>query len=346
MKFNRISLALGLMALCLGIVSCKKDKDDETVTYAAFSGDLGFEIPAYVRKGEVYRLSPTGDLARSADDGSEDSYGLVWTVDLRGASDTVRFEGEDASLNDGSMIFSIPDSLCDITLTLKAYASGYSAVSVSRSIMVIDPAEENGSLSGRDFPEGTMTFVDGRDGRAYRYRRIGGTDWMSENLAWDGAGRSFEESSVMDAIAGRFYRWEEAQSACPQGWRLPSNSDWLALAEAVTGTPFTDELGALDGLAGALMSPEAYVNQYRMWDYQPEFDIDNRSGLSMLPTGYATIMDGAWSFHGFTQYASFWTSDEHDARQGCYRLLHYNNPAVMSNYADKELFATSVRCVR
>ncbi len=339
-------IAVSLAALCICAVSCKHDKDDDTTSYSYFEGDLSFDIPGYVQKGEVYRLMPEGDLRRADDDDSEDSYGLVWTIDLRSVSDTVRYEGEDASSNDGSMIYSIPDTLCDISVTLKAYASGYSATSVSKTVIVIDPSEEDGSLTGRTFPDGIQSFTDSRDSRSYRYVSLGGTDWMAENLAWDGAGHSFDEAEVMDELVGRFYTWDEAVSACPSGWRLPSNQDWTALARTVTGVQYDDDLAALEGLAGSLMVPEAYINQYRMWDYQPAFDITNSTSLSILPTGYATIADGVWTFSGFTYYAAFWTSDERDADEGYYRLIYASQPAVSVGAAAKEYFATVVRCVR
>lgn len=346
MKINGISIMAALAALCLCIVSCKKDKDEETVSYSSFRGDLSFEIPSYVHKGDVYELIPGGDIRRAADDDNEGAYGLVWTVDLRSASDTVRFEGEDASTNDGSMIFSVPDTLCNITLTLKAFADGYASTSVSRTIMVIDPSEENGSLTGRTFPAGVKSFKDARDGENYRYVRVGGRDWMAENLAWDGAGNSFDNAPVMDALLGRFYTWEEAQNACPAGWRLPANDDWIALAADVTGKTYTDKMSVLEGLSGAMMLPEAYINEYRMWEYQPKFDVDNRTGLAVLPAGYSTVKEDDWAFFGFTRYALFWTADAFDADNGCYRQIHADQPGVSAGYAGKAYFGASVRCVR
>ena len=39
----------------------------------------------------------------------------------------------------------------------------------------------------------------------------------------------------MDMIFGKYYTWTEAQTACPEGWELPSDADFVELARKVSG---------------------------------------------------------------------------------------------------------------
>ena len=53
-------------------------------------------------------------------------------------------------------------------------------------------------------------LVDDRDGRIYRYVRIDIQNWMAENLNYGDTA----------------YSWNEAKTACPDGWHLPSKEEW------------------------------------------------------------------------------------------------------------------------
>ncbi|MCL2284118.1 MAG: hypothetical protein FWC26_12450 [Fibromonadales bacterium] len=53
-------------------------------------------------------------------------------------------------------------------------------------------------------------FVDQRDQRKYKIKRIGDYVWFLQDL-------SYKKDK---------YTWVEAHTACPNGWRLPNNSEW------------------------------------------------------------------------------------------------------------------------
>ena len=66
-------------------------------------------------------------------------------------------------------------------------------------------------------------FVDTRDKKEYRMKRIGGYYWFMRDIAYNSKEK---------------YKWNDACEVCPEGWRLPDNKEWNALKK--TASP--DEL--------------------------------------------------------------------------------------------------------
>jgi len=81
------------------------------------------------------------------------------------------------------------------------------------------------------------SFTDPRDGKVYRTVMIGKQTWMAENLDWAGNGGVYYKnaSSPPFARAGRLYSWQQAMSASPPGWHLPSDTEWEILVNFAGG---------------------------------------------------------------------------------------------------------------
>lgn len=74
------------------------------------------------------------------------------------------------------------------------------------------------------------TFTDERDGETYTWVKIGEQIWMGENLRFDnGTSPCSENDDPNCNNCGRYYTFEEAVKACPKGWHLPSDQEWMDL---------------------------------------------------------------------------------------------------------------------
>ena len=80
-------------------------------------------------------------------------------------------------------------------------------------------------------------FTDPRDGKSYPTVEVNGQIWLAKNLDFALEGESFiyENDPHLAEKYGRLYTWEGAQKACPPGWRLPTDTEWKALAKAFGG---------------------------------------------------------------------------------------------------------------
>jgi len=89
------------------------------------------------------------------------------------------------------------------------------------------PLESAGNVSGN-------ILTDSRDGEKYKTVRIGKQTWMAENLNYNATGsKCYDNKPVNCDKYGRLYNWSAAQSACPVGWHLPSDSEWTRLTDFV-----------------------------------------------------------------------------------------------------------------
>ena len=210
-----------------------------------------------------------------------------------------------------------------------------------------------------DITYGTMT--DKRDNQTYKTIKIGNQTWMAENLNYaDSAktpsllkrSRCYNDKVENCAVAGRLYTWAAAidsvklatdahnpqdcgnlktctlpatvQGICPDGWHLPSQTEWEVLFTAVGGI----------STAGKILKSQTG------WD-------DNGNGtdgvgFSALPAGYWNI-SGKFSFGGSRAY--FWSATEHDDGSA-YRERLNNNLEFAKIENPYKFYAYSVRCLQ
>lgn len=322
MKFYRYILALGMLAAVA--VSCKKE-DDDTPTSKSMTGTLVLSdiIPSYVTVGSTFEFTPSGVALDEEDSASGKTIdGYYFKTDLFEKRDTIKV-GE-------TYEFTVPDSLALCKLSCVAFAEGYYTKSANISFTIVD---KNKSLAGVHHT--LTTFTDTRDNVIYNTTDNGTLTWFAANLQYfekDAEGKytfglPYECAPAMESIFGAYYTWNEAKTACPAGWRVPTVADWETLGTS----------------SGALIG-NARFNGKDMWEFWPAVKITNSTGFSALPLGYASVSAGSFEFMGLNSYSAFWVDDS-GAGQVRYFYVGEDDIKVWTGVS-QDSFAAPVRCVK
>ncbi len=360
----------------MAIMACKKDEEGEE-SLPSLSGQLRFEVTPYIEKGSSQTYTPSGVIHPEGK-----GFGYFWKVSFKDKNDTTWTETEHLTEH-GDSTFKFPDELGTYTISCTAFASGYYSTSSSKTVTTVDKEASLINMDkGFSGKYETDTYTDSRDGKTYNTVRIGSLEWFAENLKYSGdaatqAGESeseetpakigiaYENSEAMSDIFGRYYTWKEASQACPDGWRLPSEDDWLDLGNALKdGEAELEAFNIMEGIPGKMMVEASFNSEEnQMWEYWPDVKITNESGLAVIPCGFANISYDekgrrVGTFDSdYYLFAAFWSSDEYNAQtdaigpsgedgEAFYRYIYWNAPVLQINYASKNSFATTVRCVR
>ncbi|PBC73263.1 fibrobacter succinogenes major paralogous domain-containing protein [Fibrobacter intestinalis] len=230
-------------------------------------------------------------------------------------------------------------------------------VSSSSATVVSSSSVEESSSSSLEVSHGT--FTDSRDGQVYKTVTIGTQTWMAENLNYDyneGTAKSYCYRNEPDSCAkyGRLYLWsaamdsagvfsdggkgcgydttckatEPVRGVCPEGWHLPSDTEWKTLFTAVGGT----------GTAGIILKSTSGWDDYE----GKSGNGTDEYGFSVLPAGDRTDDD---YYLGAGKYAYFWGSTENSSRYAYYWDFYYGYEGVYSGYNLKGK-GYSVRCLK
>lgn len=338
MSFKRLLI---IAALAVAAMACKKEKE-ETLPY--LNGGLRFNVPEFVTQSSTVTMTPKGMIHPE-----EKGIGYKWRVEpTMPKYDTTRLEtglNLDGVESDGSFTFTFTDTLTTCTVTCIAFAEGYNTTSVSKRVTVVksgpDGSITQNGISAKD------PYID-VDGVSYYYTTHGDLTWFRNNLATHGSGASLSNVEVMGELFGKFYSYEEALTACPDGWRLPTDQEWTSLCTSLgaaePSAPYTD----ICGVTSKLMV-SAYFNGEILWDYWPEVgEITNSSQMSVLPSGYANIGKDGATFEGLTEYATFWTADKVEGEEDMayYRYIISNRADLIIGKGNTKTFGASVRCVK
>ena len=336
-------------ATVVAVVSCKKDK--ETEAYPVLNGTLTFSIPAFIHPNDVLTMTPKGI---SHPEGKGIGYSWKVTPGME-KSDTTRLDSglsPDGKPSDGSFTYQFPDSLGTFTVGCYGFAEDYTS-SYASSYAITVKGGHNGSIKGTGiFAFDSKINVDGTE---YYYVYHNGLDWFRNNLANPSYGVSFSNSDAMLTVFGNYYSYEDAVKACPEGWRLPTDAEWVALANSVNPESKGTVGKPIAKIAADFMG-NATFNGSEMWEYWPNVgEITNTSKIAAIPTGYVNLGersdDGSYpmaSFFGIYEYAVFWTADkvEDDENMAYYRYIICDQPDMQIGKGDIKTFGANVRCVR
>ena len=204
------------------------------------------------------------------------------------------------------------------------------------------------------------TVLDDRDGQTYKTVKIGDQWWMAENLNYE-TDNSFccNDSAEYCEKYGRLYTWAAAMDSvgtwttngkgcgynktcsptypvrgvCPEGWHLPSTTEFETLFTAVGGVQDEDYTKEWNGAGTVLKSTSGWYNDGNGTD---------AFGFSALPAG-----DGYYggSYDLEDHYAYFWGSTEYGSYRayGMYLAYGYDD-ARLGDYS--KYYGFSVRCLK
>ncbi len=237
--------------------------------------------------------------------------------------------------------------------------------SIVSSMMLSSCKKSKGEGPSDDEAIEKGTFTDSRDNKTYNWVKIGNQVWMAENLAYTGSGIVykpdivewmdinsgyngwcyFDNSSTNGDTYGVLYQWDAAQAACPPGWHLPTQDEWLELIDYLAdhGYSYDGYTGVRD-IAKSIATadgwaPSTIEGAIGNSDY-PE--VQNITGFSALPAGKRQ-KDGV--FVDISTYAYWWTATEDNVPYAFYHTI--NNDQPYENYSNANMgCGFSVRCVK
>ena len=173
----------------------------------------------------------------------------------------------------------------------------------------------------------SMMKVTDDAGNEYRVVQLGSQIWMADNLknAVEGSSCYDNQVDTYCEFAGRLYTWEAAREACPEGYRLPYQSDFVDLYDYLDET-YSDKV-------------ERVVASTEGWP--PGFGT-NESGLDFYPAGYCLNSECDFWAKG----AYFWTETENENNSNEAYFLKVDQNNFYTAGSAIKTYMMSVRCIK
>lgn len=197
-----------------------------------------------------------------------------------------------------------------------------------------------------------ISTVQDIDGNIYNTVQIGSQTWLKENLkttrykdgstippvsdntVWTNLSSPGycwynNDASIFKALYGALYNWYTVRTGllCPEGWHVPSDIEWTALA---------NYLGNLTTAGGKLK--EAGTNHW----ISPNTGATDEVGFSALPGGWRNG-DGNFNWVNYGGY--WWTATEHTANDSWSRNIAFDFSELYTSSITKN-WGFSVRCIK
>ena len=176
-------------------------------------------------------------------------------------------------------------------------------------------------------------FTDTRDVQRYKAVRMPDEKWwMAENLNFKTANSVCYDNIDVNCSNwnGRLYTWDEAQTACPQGWKLPSDNEWTIV------------LNKIEELYWGIQ------NHWNMYDWYGSVADTHLCKIRSDSFGMSILLAGSlywwnWSFAFSGQWWMYWSSDDWRFRLfgGWWKIFHSD-----FNWDNTKAAKYSVRCIR
>lgn len=225
-------------------------------------------------------------------------------------------------------------------------------------------------------------ITDSRDGKKYETVRIGNQIWMAENLSYlpavsppsigsttdphyyvydyIGTNVSAAKSTHNYTTYGVLYNWPAAmagasssntnpsnvQGVCPAGWHIPSDAEWMQLANylADNGYNFDGTIGGgRDKIAKSLASKVLWHSSSITGAVGNNLSENNKSGFNGLPAG---IRASDATFYRLTFNGHWWSSTQSENASSAYHWLLGSDDVGLLRLQNSNIYGHSVRCVK
>ncbi len=226
----------------------------------------------------------------------------------------------------------------------------------------------------------TGEFTDSRDDNTYKWIKIGEQIWMAENLAYlpkvapeyDGSlyiplyyvyayqGRDVAEAKATSYYSdfGVFYNWaaamaeenssntnpSEVKGICPNGWHLPSASEWTQLLDYLISNGYNYDGSTSGNKAGkSVASKNNWLYSYTLGSPGNNSSTNNSSGFNGLPGGYK--YSGS-AFYNFQLESYWWSSTEESSYRAFSSRINYENVEFDPTYNNYKKSGNYIRCIK
>jgi len=173
-------------------------------------------------------------------------------------------------------------------------------------------------------------FTDARDNQNYNVVKVGEQCWMSQNLNFAATSGSwcYSNNNTNCSNYGRLYTWQASTTACPEGWKLPSDGDWKTLEKT---------LGMIDVHANE-------VGWERGSDEGTKIKVNGSSGFNAQLAGKKDPGNGP--FGDLSTFGFFWTSSQGTMESKAWRRTISSTEARIFRGDFAKDYGFSVRCVK
>ncbi|MCF0217062.1 MAG: hypothetical protein HUK21_11390 [Fibrobacteraceae bacterium] len=242
-------------------------------------------------------------------------------------------------------------------------AAGYAAYYVNNMIETKSAVEKyNKKIENHYESHKFGKITDDRDGHKYATIRIGNQNWMAENMRLDipQGSACYENKSENCQADGNLYPWEDAQSACPNGWHLSTDKDWNVLEEFIKEENNGDASIAQKLLLKMFKGTCYSRNASCLHDVEVNLTIDGKEfktdgslayhraidwyGFGAVLTGIASYAFGEYKW--YSGQTGFWTDKETDSDAAVSRILSMDSKYIQRNSTTSKESLLAVRCVQ
>mgnify|MGYP006284028831 CR=1 FL=1 len=214
--------------------------------------------------------------------------------------------------------------------------------------------------------ENKEEFVKDSDGNIYQTVILGQQTWFAENLRTTTYKDGTPIVNVSDgeiwrnlttpaycwyenneaeykSTYGALYNWYavETDKLCPDGWHVPTASDWEILADYLINNNY-GHTGRGEDIGKSLASKSGWQDSDVSGSAGSVQASNNRTGFNALPGGIR-FSNGEFRHKG--ENAKWWSASESSGSSAQIRFLSWND-GLLTSYSNRKENGFSVRCVK